>query len=234
MEERIERMRVVWREKRNGFAARTARAVGLVLCAGAVGPALAAAQADHSGPAVVPPTDAYIAGAVNGSEREPHRWHTRTDTERILWVHFVEPPDGRPAFWDETIRALETWNAVLGLPLTFRRTEHPTAADVEFRWIRRFDASQAGTTEWETDGEGWLTSAVVTLATEHADGTPMSEEFLLLVALHELGHVVGLPHSEDPNDAMHPGNRNQILSDRDVRSARRLYERLDPDRVRGP
>jgi hypothetical protein len=234
MEERIERIRVARMENRNGLPARTAVAMALALFAGAAAPAFAIAQADYSSPAVVPPTDAYISGTIDSDERVLHRWRTGTDTERTLWVHFAEPPDGRPTFWDETVRALETWNAVRGLPLAFRRTGHPAAADVKFRWIRRFDANQAGTTDWETDGEGWLTSAVVTLATEHAEGTSMSDEFLWLVALHELGHVVGLPHSEDPSDVMHPGNRNQKLSDRDVRSARQLYERLDTDRVNGP
>jgi hypothetical protein len=234
MEERIERIRVARRQSQHSFPARTAGAIALALFAGAAAPTFAVAQADYSSPAVVPPADAYVGDAVNGGERELHRWRTGTDTKRTLWVHFSEPPDGRPTFWDESVRALETWNAVRGIPLAFRRTEHPEAADVKFRWIHRFDANQAGTTDWETDGEGWITSAVVTLATEHAEGTAMSEEFLRLVALHELGHVVGLPHSEDPSDVLHPGNRNQKLSDRDVRSARQLYERLDPDRVRGP
>jgi len=129
---------------------------------------------------------------------------------------------------------MDAWNDVHGIPLVFRRTESERAADVEFRWVRRFETSQAGTTDWETDGEGWLSSVVVTLALLHEDGTPMSSEFLRLVALHELGHAIGLPHSGDPADVMHPGNRNLRLSDRDVRSARRLYENLDSQKVSAP
>jgi predicted Zn-dependent protease len=52
----------------------------------------------------------------------------------------------------------------------------------------------------------------------------MSNEFIRLVALHEVGHVVGLPHSENPADTMHPGNRNLELSQRDIRSVRTLYD----------
>jgi len=33
---------------------------------------------------------------------------------------------------------------------------------------------------------------------------------------------------------MHPGNRNMALSDRDIRSARQLYERLESEKVTGP
>lgn len=191
-------------------------------------------QADYTGPAVVPPAEAYVGGAPGDPAHSLPLWRTGSETQRTIWVHFMDPPPGRPGFWEETVRAMGAWNAIGGIPLAFRRTTHEQAADVRFRWIRRFEAHQAGTTDWETDGGGWLSSAVVTLATQHEGGTPMSDEFLRLVALHELGHVIGLPHSDDPADVMHPGNRNMVISDRDIRSARQLYERLGSEKVSVP
>lgn len=223
------------RERRRSAGWRRAVTAGAVAwLAVSTFPTVVIAQADYTGPAVVPPPEVYI-GSLDGKHESPiPRWRTTSDARRTLWVHFAEAPPERPGFWDETIRAMEAWNDVGGVPLAFRSTRYTQAADVEFRWIRRFEAHQAGTTDWETDGEGWLSSAVVTLATQHEGGTPMSDEFLLLVALHELGHVIGLPHSDDPSDVMHPGNRNMALSDRDIRSARQLYERLDSEKVSGP
>ena len=197
-------------------------------------PPVAQAQVDYTGPAVVPSPQVYVGNLDGKNEPTLPLWRTTTDARRTLWVYFMEPPPERPHFWGETVRAMEAWNDVGGVPLRFKRTRSAQSPDVEFRWIRQFEAHQAGTTDWETDGEGWLNSAVVTLATQHEGGTSMSDEFLLLVALHELGHVIGLPHSDDPSDVLHPGNRNMALSDRDIRSARQLYERLESEKVTGP
>ncbi len=212
---------------------RIGRAIVLATGLGLSAPLLAAAQsADYAGPAVVRPADSYVA-RDEVEDRVP-RWRTNGREERVLYVHFMDPPQARPGFWEETKRALEYWNEVSGLPLLFRSTRDAPSAEVRFRWIQRFDSRQAGTTDWETDGEGWLRSVVVTLAMEHEDGTPMGDDFLRMVALHELGHVIGLPHSDSPADVMHPGNRSLNLSDRDIRSARQLYERLESEKVSAP
>ena len=228
-EERIER-RGAW----NLIArARLSGAIVLAAVLGLGGPLPAAAQsADYAGPAVVRPADSYVAS--DELEDQVPKWQTTGREERVLYVHFMDPPEDRPDFWEESVRALDYWNEVSGLPLVFRSTRDERSAEVRFRWIRRFDARQAGTTDWETDGEGWLTSVVVTLAMEHEDGTPMGDDFLRMVALHELGHVIGLPHSDSPADVMHPGNRSLYLSDRDIRSARQLYERLQTEKVSAP
>jgi hypothetical protein len=202
-----------------------------VSCLWTTSPSAALAQTGDGGPAVIPPAAAYIGVPDGVSEAPLPRWQVGTTEPRTLWVYFTSPPPGRPEFWEATLHAMNTWNEVVGVPVSFRRTTHQDAADVEFGWIRRFGSSQAGTTDWRTDGEGWLQKVVVTLALEHEDGTPMSAEFLSLVSLHELGHAIGLPHSEDPADVMHPGNRSLELSDRDILSARQLYMRTNSEKV---
>jgi hypothetical protein len=201
------------------------------VCAVVLAPTRAAAQAGHHGPAVVPPAAAYIGPPDGELEAPLPRWWVGADHPRTLWVYFAPAPPGRPDFWSATANAMATWNDVSGIPLLFQRTTHRQGADVEFRWRRRFEARQAGTTDWETDGDGWLRAVTVTLALEHEDGTPMSDEFRGLVSLHELGHAIGLPHSDEPTDVMHPGNRSFDLSDRDILSARQLYMRVGSAKV---
>ena len=141
----------------------------------------------------------------------------------MLNVYFGPPPTQRKDYWNEARRALRVWESIPGFPLQFRPVQDADVADIEFRWIPRFSTAQAGLTDRQLDESGFIERVTVTLADAHSDGMRMSDEFIRLVALHEIGHVVGLPHSENPADAMHPGNRNVELSDRDIRSVRVLY-----------
>ena len=176
-----------------------------------------------AGQAVVPPGDTYVEGSAATEAAAIARWGPSDTGIRVLQVHFDSPPDERPEFWGEARHALRVWEEVSGAPLRFEITSDPTAAQVEFRWIDRFPTSQAGSTHRQLNESGFIEHVTVTLAAAHSNGVPMSPEFVRLVALHEVGHIVGLPHSENPGDAMHPGNRNLELSPRDIRSVEVLY-----------
>jgi hypothetical protein len=172
---------------------------------------------------VVPAGDAYVEHSEHGRSGSAARWRPSPVGVRTLSVHFGSPPADRPEFWDEARRALRVWEDVSGAPLRFETVAEAVDADVEFRWIRRFPTAQAGATHRVLDDAGFIEHVTVVLADQHSDGVRMSNEFIRLVALHEVGHVVGLPHSENPADAMHPGNRNLKLSQRDLRSVGVLY-----------
>jgi len=180
-------------------------------------PELLAAQS------VVPPGAAYVEAPEDAAATTSARWLTPPGGSRVLRVTFANPPAGRDTFWDEARRALDTWSVVPNLPVRFRVTEATGSADIEFRWTDRFPTSQAGAAHRLLDGDGYIRRVIVVLARKHADGSPMSDEFRRLVALHEVGHALGLPHSDDPGDVMHPGNRNFTISHRDLRSLVALY-----------
>jgi len=56
-------------------------------------------------------------------------------------------------------------------------------------------------------------------------------EDVRLVALHEIGHLIGLDHSSDSTDLMYANTKVRDLSARDVASAVLLYE-LPPGSLR--
>jgi predicted Zn-dependent protease len=65
--------------------------------------------------------------------------------------------------------------------------------------------------------------ATLSLALRTNTGVSLGENALLAVALHEVGHAIGLPHSADTSDVMFPSTRTTRLSGRDIHTATILY-----------
>jgi len=185
-------------------------------------PVDAAGQETSAG--VVPTQEAYLTDQPEDGDSSIRRWLPATTGVRTIRVAFE--PSARPDTKRQTIvrDALAAWSELPGVPIRFRFVEPNMQHDVVVRSIEQFSTPRAGVTAWDADDAGWIRTATVTLAVRHHDGLPMGDDFFRFVALHEFGHLLGLPHSGDPRDVMHPGNRNAHLSGRDVRSAQALYD----------
>lgn len=98
--------------------------------------------------------------------------------------------------------------------------------DIEVQWTRSFPGDQVGqaAVRWRLGPEGAeLTVLDFVLATHTAAGAPIDPRRLRLTAAHEMGHVLGLPHSDDPADVMYSFNTAARLTFRDYRSVEVLY-----------
>ncbi|MGH7658772.1 MAG: matrixin family metalloprotease, partial [Gemmatimonadales bacterium] len=80
-------------------------------------------------------------------------------------------------------------------------------AEITVRWIERFPNERTGQTDLTWNQLGRINRAVITLAVQDRYGTPLTDRALLSVAVHEIGHALGLPHSADPADVMFPEPR---------------------------
>jgi hypothetical protein len=165
-----------------------------------------------------------------GRDSALHRWsHRATDPVRV----YIPPgtvANFRPDFLDAIRTAFRQWEQV-GVPVSFDVNADSGRAEVTVRWKVQFDIDRTGQTDLEWNQDGHILKAVVTIATFDPKGRSLDTDDVRAVALHEVGHVLGLDHSPDSTDLMYARGTTRQLSDRDIRTVTLLYQ-LSPGSLR--
>ena len=138
-----------------------------------------------------------------------------------------EPPGRARALQSAAVRGIQAWQGrPFALRIQDRRTDSP--ADIVIRWSQQLGGSSLGHTrsEWRDEaGQKSLRIVDFALATRSPYNAryELSPHEVELVAAHEMGHALGLPHSESSRDVMYPTNTARSLSARDYRTLEALY-----------
>ena len=165
----------------------------------------------------------YLDSLFVGADSTVRRWPVGSEAIGLVIV-----PGGLPGFVPEMVsevrQALDAWSpAAVGL----RFLEQADTVDVQMtvRWSDTLEADRAGATDVTWDKSGRIHGVTVYLAIRSpSTGRPFAPEARRAIALHELGHALGLPHSSHGDDAMYPIATATALTDRDRFSLRLLYE----------
>jgi hypothetical protein len=151
------------------------------------------------------------------------RWPDRRAKPLRVWVQPNTLRSDFSATFPEIVRtAFDEWMTT-GIPLSFSFVRDSTKADVHVTWIDRFDEQISGKTLWAHDDDWWIVEGNIVLAIHHRGGEPLDSSAVRAIALHEVGHLIGLDHTSDTANIMTPKVRVKELSEADRATARLLY-----------
>ena len=176
------------------------------------------------------PVAAAQKGSATSADAAPSTTHFRSrwaESEYDDVTVWIAPGEEVP-LWRTVDRfmvrdAFHAWSAA-GAPVRFVFVSDSSGADVHVFWRDSLPESRAGQMTRLVDRRGWLRAATIELSTRNMAGGAQDSTTVRAVALHEVGHLLGLEHSDDDRDIMSAWVTAPALTSRDRSAMRKLYD----------
>lgn len=162
------------------------------------------------------------------------RWPDRRHAPMRVWVQELGPGvAGYDATYPQLVRdAFSAWSAA-GVPIHFTFVTDSVRGDIHVTWIDRFDGLMTGRTRWAHDQHRWIVGGNILMALHMPDGRVLHANAVRAIALHEVGHLIGLDHTADTTNIMAARVLVPELSEADRSTARLVYS-LPPGSLKAP
>ena len=170
------------------------------------------------------PSGTYLLDVLTAQQFEVVRWSEHLRAPLRVWIaDGAGVPGWRPRFPSLVREAFREWCAV-GIPVRVAFVPDSMQAEVRVTWVEHFGREVSGRATWRFDHAGVIRAGRVWLSTRRATGVDRPDAQLRAIALHEIGHALGLTHPHrNPTSIMAPRVDVSRLSAADRATARLLY-----------
>lgn len=128
----------------------------------------------------------------------------------------------RASFPAAAREAFDDWSRV-NLPVEFSFVSDSSDANLLVLWRRRFDENTRGRSTWWTVRDLGYVRGEIEISVAPTSEWRATDALVRAMALHEIGHLLGLRHDTNPGSVMARSISVRRLSQRDVQRARSLY-----------